>query len=106
MSSINGAEQPLSLEDVSNLGRINFKFNCIRDEVRGVYRGYLSGLYLFGDPGVGKSFTVLDELKLLGANFQHHNTQLSGRGLFDALSQAPCAIHVVEDLESLMKDEK
>jgi hypothetical protein len=69
-----------------------------------VVRQYKTGFYLYGNGGVGKSYTVLGHLKSLQANYKMYNSRMTARGLFLALARAPDAIHVMEDMERLAKD--
>lgn len=80
------------------------KQNVIRDRVMAIYRGYQNGFYLYGPGGVGKSYTVLSYLEFLDAPYKLFNTRMTAKGLFLALAAAPDAIHVVEDVERMMKD--
>ncbi|HEY7426845.1 MAG TPA: hypothetical protein VH682_21595 [Gemmataceae bacterium] len=86
------------LDDVDFAGQI-------RDRIRGVVRSIHTGFHLWGDGGTSKSYTVLDELEKLKADYLIHNTRLTGRGLVDALQQLPSTVHVIEDCESIF-DEK
>ena len=82
------------------------KLDHIRDTVRGVVKTFHTGLFLHGEGGTSKSYTVLKELQALRAKYVLHNTRLTGRGLVDALKRAPTDIHVIEDAETLLDDKK
>jgi hypothetical protein len=94
----------LSTEDADRLDSLDQRLQTIRDMVRGVAHHFSTGLWIWGEGGVGKSHTVLEELKASGANFVIHNTRLTGRGLFDTLQRFPDAIHLLEDCETLFDD--
>lgn len=64
------------------------KLDHLRDAVRGVAKGYHNGLFVHGEGGTSKSFTVSKELQRLQAKYVLHNARLTGRGLVDALERA------------------
>lgn len=80
------------------------KLEVIGDLVTGVAKGYKHGLFLYGGGGMGKSYTVLEQLRRLAVPYQLHNSRMTGKGLYLALNRAPDAIHVLEDMERLTKD--
>jgi hypothetical protein len=92
----------LTEEENSELGNFHARMAIVRDRVRGLVGGYGYGLYLWGDGGISKSWTVQDELNRLGANFRLTNTRLTGKGFFLLLAEYPDSIHVIEDAESLL----
>jgi hypothetical protein len=96
----------LSSEDRENLHRLEPKLKLIRDRVRGVATSIHTGLYLWGDGGTSKSYTVLEELQRLKADYVVHNSRMTGRGLVDALQQSPTSVHVIEDCESIFDDKR
>jgi hypothetical protein len=99
-----GATGTLSAADQKALAALDAKFQLVRDRTTAVARGYQTGFYLHGDGGVGKSFTVLNELKRLQAYIVLFNSRMTGRGLFNQLEKFPDAVHVLEDVEQLMHD--
>lgn len=80
------------------------KFQVVRDLTVGVAKGYKTGLYLYGNGGVGKSHTVLSQLDALGVSHVLYNSRMTAKGLFLSLAGNPDAIHVLEDMERLTKD--
>jgi hypothetical protein len=86
------------------LERLDAKLNVVRDHVTAVVRGYKTGLYLHGDGGIGKSYTVLQQLQSLDAPYRLNNSRMTAKGLFQQLETAPDEIHVLEDMERLTKD--
>jgi hypothetical protein len=80
------------------------KFQVVRDHVTAVAKGYKSGYFLYGNGGVGKSFTVFCHLRKLDAPHQLYNSRMTAKGLFLALARAPDAVLVLEDMERLTKD--
>ncbi len=94
----------LSPDDKTHLAALEPISELVRDRVRSVVNHLSTGLWLWGSGGVGKSFLVLEELKKLKSHYVLHNSRMTGRGLFDALSEAPDTIHVIEDCETLLDD--
>jgi hypothetical protein len=96
----------LDNDDLKHLSRYENKLQIVRDRTRGVVEGWSTGLYVWGEGGIGKSWVVEDELRRLKAPYHLTNSRLSGKGLFELLQELPDAIHVLEDMESLYKDER
>ena len=90
--------------DAAPLASLERKLQLVRDRTRGVVEGYATGCHIWGDGGIGKSFTVLGELNRLRADFVHFNSRLTGKGLFDNLVKYPSSVHVLEDCEALLRD--
>ncbi|MBL8797946.1 MAG: hypothetical protein JNM56_28870 [Planctomycetia bacterium] len=91
-------------DDEQHLVQLEAKLQVVRDRVGGVAKGYDTGLYLHGEGGVGKSFTVLGELRRLASDFVVFNSHMTGRALFDQLAKFPDAVHLLEDMESVFQD--
>jgi hypothetical protein len=96
----------LSCEDQVHLQELEPKLNLIRDRVRGVAASIHTGLYLWGDGGTSKSYTILDELQKLKADYVMHNSRMTGRGLVETLRRFSASIHVIEDCESIFDDKR
>jgi hypothetical protein len=96
----------LSAEDQARLAELDPKHTLIRDRVRGVVESIHTGFYLWGDGGTSKSYTVLDELQKLQADYVVHNSRMTGRGLVDTLNRLPSSVHVIEDCESIFDDRR
>jgi hypothetical protein len=96
----------LSAEDRAYLKALEPKHKLIRDRVRGVVKSIHQGFYLWGEGGTSKSYTVLDELQKLRADYVVHNSRMTGRGLVDALQRLPSSCHVIEDCESIFDDKR
>jgi hypothetical protein len=96
----------LSAEDQARLAELEPKHQLIRDRVRGVVKSIHTGLYLWGDGGTSKSYTVLDELQKQKADYVVHNSRMTGRGLVDTLAMLPTSVHVLEDCESIFDDKR
>src|SRR5207244_3419892 len=75
--------------DEDHLASLEKKLQVVRDRTRGVVEGYATGLHVWGDGGIGKSFTVLRTLERLRADFTLVNSRLTGKGLFNNLEKFP-----------------
>lgn len=82
------------------------KLQIIKDRVELAVNGYVNGFYLWGEGGIGKSFTILQKLEELKTLYVLHNTRISGRAFFDSISKNPEKIHVVEECENLFTDKQ
>jgi hypothetical protein len=89
--------------ELSHLDRLNGRLQIVKDRTRGVAEGHYSGFYLWGNGGIGKSFTVLQELNRIGKPFVLRNTRLSAKGLFELIEDHPDSTIVIEDNEQLCK---
>src|SRR5436190_19411899 len=94
----------LSAKDLAHLEELDRHLQLVRDRVAGVAEGYATGFFLHGEGGVGKSHTVIGELERLKANYKVVNSRMTGRGLYNALERFPDAVHVLEDMEALVRD--
>ena len=94
----------LSREDQLHLDSLQRKLQIVRDRTRSVAKGYRNGLHLWGEGGIGKSYSVLSELDHVTANYVLHNSRITGRALFDTLKEYPDQVHVIEDCEPLFGD--
>jgi hypothetical protein len=99
-------EPELTDRDREELAQLDDRLQLIRDAVRGVVRGYQTGLLVYGEGGMGKSHTVLNTLAGLQTLYTLHNSRLTGKGLVNALQANPAGIHLVEDAETLLDDKR
>lgn len=90
--------------DAKALASLEKKLQVLRDACTGVGKGYKTGLFVHGPGGMGKSYTILRHLQLLGVPFRLFNSRMTGKGLFRALMHAPDMVHVLEDMERITKD--
>lgn len=95
----------LSPDDQAALKELGKKLQIIRDLVVSVVKKYTTGLILTGRGGTGKSWTVIEELKRLKADHDLHNSHMTARGLYDALSAKRDSIHLIEDNEPLFRNQ-
>src|ERR1022692_3735354 len=79
----------LTKEEQQFLDSLDRKLNHVRAAVRGVVKEWHPALFLAGEGGTSKSYTVLDELQKLKAAYIYHNTRMTARGLVDALERNP-----------------
>jgi len=93
-----------SLADPAALASLGRKFDLVRDHVTAVSKGFKTALFLYGSGGIGKSYTVLDQLRRLDVLHVLWNTRMTAKGLFLGLKHAPDAVHVLEDMERITKD--
>jgi hypothetical protein len=96
----------LTAQEQKDLKTLEGKLTHMKDAVRGVVKGFYTGLVLWGEGGTGKSYTVVRELKAQKAKYTHHNTRITGRGLVDALQRSPSDIHLIEDADTLLDDKR
>src|SRR5262245_3875243 len=86
------------------LDSLETKLRLICDRVRSVAGGYAAGLYLWGEGGTSKSYTVEETLKEVKKPYKLSNSRRTGKGLFTLLGDFPDGIHVLEDVETLFAD--
>lgn len=97
-------ESPVASDDEQHLASYEAKLQLVRDYTKGVALGFSNGFFLYGTGGIAKSFTVLGELQRLSVDYKLFNSRMSGRGLFEALAEYPKSVHVLEDMERVVKD--
>jgi hypothetical protein len=90
--------------DKEALASLDKKILFVRDRVNAVIDGYQTGFYLWGTGGLGKSYSVLKTLEERECDHHLFNSRITAKGLFLALEASPDAIHVLEDVERLIKD--
>jgi hypothetical protein len=103
-STVAGHAPCLSDQERAFLKQLDCKVQMVRDRTAAVVAGYTTGLYLFGEGGLGKSYTVLQELGRLKADYVLFNSRMTGRGLYNSLERLPSSVHVLEDMEPLLRD--
>lgn len=91
-------------EDAKHLATLESRLQVVRDLTTAVGKGFKTGLFLHGNGGVGKSYTVLRHLESLEVCYRLYNSRMTPKGLFMELKHAPDAIHVLEDMERITKD--
>ena len=101
---VDGAALTLAPADKHQLIQLEKKLQLVRDRTASVAMSYTTGFFLHGGGGLGKSYTVLDELHRLNTHHVVFNSRMTGRGLYNALERFPDAVHVLEDMEPIMRD--
>lgn len=96
----------LTKEEREWLAKMESKLDHVRAAVRGVVKEFHTGLFLHGEGGTSKSYTVTEELQRLKCKYTLHNTRMTGRGLVDVLKRAPSDVHFIEDAETMLDDRK
>lgn len=86
------------------LASLEEKQQLIRDRTKSVAEGYTTGLYVYGDGGIAKSFTIEETLKSLGRAYCLTNSRISAKGLFELFEEHRDAVHVLDDVETLFSD--
>ena len=89
-----------------HLDSLEKKFELIKDRVRGVALGIDTGFFLYGPGGVGKTYTVVTELKRLRTRWKLLNSDITAPGLFDFMSDFSDHVIVLDDMEHLYQDKK
>jgi hypothetical protein len=95
----------LSARDQEHLLNFERKMQVPRDRFRQVARGRSTGCFMWGNGGIGKSFLAEEVLREEGVSRPLSNSRLTGRALFDVLRDHPSAVHVIEDVEKLFRDD-
>lgn len=95
----------LSPQDQRHYETLAGKLQLVKDYAANVAKGRrITGLYLYGPGGCGKSYTVMEELDRLETPYRLFNSRMTGRALYNALEDAPDAVHILEDMEQLFRD--
>jgi hypothetical protein len=80
------------------------KLTMIRTLVDSVALKYSPGFFLYGSGGIGKTFTVTDQLQENGLPWQMLNGDLTAAGLFDFMSIYRDQVLVLDDMEFLLSN--
>lgn len=94
----------LTERDRDLIRRFDERLQIVRDRTRGVAEGWHTGFYLWGEGGISKSYSVTQELNRLAVQYKVTNSRLSGKGLFELLDEYPNIVHVLEDMERMVRD--
>jgi hypothetical protein len=72
-----------------------------------VVKGYSPAMFVYGDPGLGKSHLLTNFLCVnCGNNWKHHTAYTTPKGLVQELYANREAIHLFEDMEGMFKQEQ
>lgn len=99
-------DRRLSDEDRENISTLRKKQDLLCDQVRMTASGYSNGLYVYGSPGTGKTFSVTSVLRQMGNNPVLCNSELSARGLFETFRDNPDGVILIDDVHSCVTDQK
>lgn len=91
----------LTTEEAEALARLEDKYETIRVNTMLVANGDSSGLAVWGEGGIGKSYQITHTLDQGGKKYHLHNTRLTGPGLCKILQAHPKDLHIIEDVESV-----
>lgn len=94
----------ISDQDRRYLAELNKKLQVVRDRVTGVALGCHTGQLLIGRPGIMKDWTIEEELNRRGIPFVRPKAHLTGRGLFDQLSEHSDRTHLIDEVEDVLRD--
>ncbi len=94
----------LSADEKFHLQNYQAKLETLRDLVRGVVKGYHPAAYLTGRAGIGKTYTVRDEVRKSGKVYAYRNARLTPTGLFELFDRYADDVIVLDDVASLFKD--
>jgi hypothetical protein len=86
------------------LADLSKKLQIVQDRTAGVALGYDTGFLLSGRAGILKSWTVEKELQRRKVPYVPSKCHLTGRGLFDQLAEYPDRIHLIDDVEEVLRD--
>jgi len=100
------SELKLSEEDARHLEALAEQHKIIRSRVHQVAMGMYGGYYLYGPGGLGKTYTVRDELDKHGITPEPIDGRVSALALVQALRKFPESVHLVDDCESLLDDKQ
>lgn len=94
----------LTDEDQTHLESLEKKFQAIRDRTTLCIKGYGNGAYIWGEGGIGKSYSVIERLRALQVQYIIHNTRLSAPAFCKSLESHRKAVHVAEDIENIFTE--
>lgn len=90
--------------DADHRQSLKRKIQVVLDHVTAVALGFKYGFYLYGQSGIGKSYSVIRHLESLNVSVKLYNSRMTAKGLFLALKAASDAIFVLEDMERSTND--
>jgi len=94
---------PLSEEDQAALADFRARQQVLRDLTLGCINKNHTGAYVFGPPGLGKTFTIHNTLRERKAYWKHHQ-RITAKPLYLELEKDPGAVHNIDDCEQLFSE--
>lgn len=93
-------------EREKHLAAVDGRRAILENAVVSVAKGFTSALFVWGDPGLGKSHLLTVILDAVAdAGWRHHTAHSTPRAPVQSLHSDPGAIHLFEDCEKLLKTE-
>jgi hypothetical protein len=86
-----------------SLKEVESQFSIMRDRLRSVTTGNSNGMYVFGPPGISKTYTVVNFLNDNSIPFEHVLGHLTGSALFDVLEEKPDGVIVLDDVSNIFR---
>ena len=96
---------PLSAEDQTALAAFQARQQVLRDLTIGCIKSNHTGAYIYGPPGVSKSYTIQQTLRECKAYWQLHQ-RITAKPLYLEFEKHPGAIHLIEDCEQLFAEKR
>jgi len=97
-------QSPAAPPSNKHLESLDRKLQLVRTFTQAVAEHYMTGLFLWGSGGLGKTYNVTQMLNALEANYKVWNSRVTGWGLINNLEKYPSHIHLIEDAESMYRD--
>src|ERR1041384_3721479 len=99
-----GSDVLFNQEEQQALNSYHLKCQHIEVAVKSIIEDYHTGLFIFGEGGTGKSYTVIKTLQEAGVNFRHLQGRISAKGLVEAMQNNQDDIFLIEDAETIFDD--
>jgi hypothetical protein len=90
-------------DDQAALEDFRTRQQVLRDLTLGCIDGHHTGAYIFGPPGVSKTYTIHHTLRERKAYWRQHQ-RITAKPLYLELEKHPGAVHVNEDCEQLVSE--
>jgi hypothetical protein len=84
------------------LQEIEGQYRMIRDRLRSVVGGLTNGMYLFGPPGISKTYTVRKYLESQSVPHKSVQGYMTGSRLFGVIEENPDGIIVLDDVTGII----
>jgi len=102
---VNAMLTPLDPE-LAALASLDQKLLVARDRIRQVARDETPGFYWHGRAGTGKTHTVLETLKDMGAKYAYEKGYVTPQGLLELLEKHHNEVLVLDDVSAIFSDKK